>query len=81
MLAVPAVFHVVQVVACLLAQEAQLLGTSYVELLPTARLVALHARAHLRLRALVQLLTNVAGCGKTQRKQKLGQAIKRPVAE
>lgn len=48
-LAVAAVLDVVQVVACLLAQQTQLLGTGHVELLLTARLVALHTRAHRRL--------------------------------
>lgn len=68
-LAVAAVLDVVQVVAGLLAQQTQLLGTGHVELLLAARLVALHARAHGRLGPLVQLLANVARCERDTRWQ------------
>lgn len=61
-LAVAAVLDIVQIVACLLAQQTQLLGTGHVELLTTARLVALHTRTHGRFGPLGHLVANVARC-------------------
>lgn len=66
MLAIATVLDIVQVVAGLLAQQPQLLGTGHVKLLPTSGLVALHTRTHCRLRALVQLLANVTRCKVTE---------------
>lgn len=64
MLTVAAVLDVVQIVARLLAQQAELLGAGDVKLLLTSGFVALHARTGRRPRPFPQLLAYVAGCGK-----------------
>lgn len=59
MLAVAAVLDIVQIVAGFLTEQPQLLGTRHVELLLTARLVALHAGTCSRTRPLAHLLADV----------------------
>lgn len=59
MLAVAAVLDIVQVIAGLLTQQAQALGTRDMELLLTVRLVALHTSAHSSPMRFAQVLANV----------------------
>lgn len=58
-LAIAAVLDVVQIIAGLLAKQAQTLGTGDVKLLLTTGLVALHTRPNGGVRRLPFLLTNV----------------------
>lgn len=61
-LAITAIFDVVQIVAGLFAQQAKRLGTCHMELLLATGLVALHAGADMRLRAFTQICAYVADC-------------------
>lgn len=59
MLAVSAVFNVVQIVAGLLAEQAESLSAGHMKLLPAAGLVALHAGPHVRSAAPSLLLADI----------------------
>lgn len=62
MLTVTAVFHIVQIVAGLFAQQTERLGACDVKLLLAIGFIALHTCAHLGLGAFAHLLTDVTVC-------------------
>lgn len=58
-LAVAAVLDVVEIIAGLFAEQAELLGTGYVELLLAPGFIALHAGAHAGAAPFAHVLANV----------------------
>lgn len=60
MLAVAAILHVIQIIACLLAEQAETLGACDMELLLAVRFVALHAGAKIGTIRFSNLQANVA---------------------
>lgn len=60
MLAISAIFHVVEIVAGFLAEQAQSLRARDMKLLPAARLVTLHTGPHVRSAASTLFLADVA---------------------
>lgn len=62
MLAVAAVLNIVQIVASLLAEQAQALGAGHMELLLAIGLITLHAGSDIGTIWLPDFQANVAGC-------------------
>lgn len=69
MLAIATVLHIVQIIAGLLAEQAQTLGAGHMELLLAVCLVALHAGTHIGTIRLAYLQANVTSCVDKRNKQ------------